>query len=80
MADLVSLETRACCMCGKSSTLLLDARSFAAWKSRWVWLQASFPEWSADQRELLITGTHPECWNALFPDEESSELELEFTD
>ena len=79
MANLVSLETRACCMCGKSSTLLLDSMSFAAWKSG-VYVQDAFPTMNADQRELLITGVHPECWNVLFPDEESSELETEFAD
>ena len=36
-------------------------------------LQVAFPEWSADKRELLITGTHPECWDAIFEDVDEEE-------
>lgn len=25
---------------------------------------------SADERELLLTGTHPKCWKSMFPDED----------
>jgi hypothetical protein len=79
MAQFVRYETRACCMCGKSSVMDLEQAAFVAWKAG-VYVQDAFPMFTPDQREVLITGTHPECWDALFPDEESSELELEFAD
>jgi hypothetical protein len=28
---------------------------------------------SAADREVLISGTHPACWDKLFPEEESDE-------
>lgn len=40
-------------------------------------IQDAFPEWSADKRELLITGTHPECWDAIFEDEEEDDYDRE---
>jgi len=69
MAQLVAYETRPCVVCGKSDTLSLDAGRFAAWKSG-VFVQDAFPEMTNDERELLITGTHPACWTKLFPPEE----------
>ena len=33
-------------------------------------IQVAFPEMPKDQRELLITGTHPACWDAMFADDE----------
>jgi hypothetical protein len=38
--------------------------------------QNAFPHMSDGEREMLITGTHPECWEKLFPPEEE-ELEEE---
>ena len=29
----------------------------------------AFPHLTLAQREILITGTHPECWDALFADD-----------
>jgi hypothetical protein len=29
-------------------------------------LDVAVPEWSMDKRELVITGTHPECWDKMF--------------
>ena len=34
-------------------------------------VQLAFPAMSADQREMLISGTHPACWTAMFAEDES---------
>ena len=36
-------------------------------------IQEALPELSADQRELLISGTCPKCWDELFPPDEWDE-------
>lgn len=36
-------------------------------------VQNIFPQRSNDERELLITGTHPECWDTMFPKEDEDE-------
>jgi len=33
-------------------------------------IQKVFPDMSAGDREVLISGTHPACWNKLFGEEE----------
>ncbi len=33
-------------------------------------IQRAFPRLSADDREFILTGTTPEEWNAMFPDED----------
>jgi hypothetical protein len=57
-------KTRPCVMCGKSSTVDADRAAIDRWKGG-AYIQQAFPDWSADQRELLVSGTHPECWDTL---------------
>jgi hypothetical protein len=38
-------------------------------------VQDAFPRMSADQIELLVTGTHPKCWESIFPEEEDDYCE-----
>lgn len=62
-------ETRGCFRCGKTSTVELtatEADKIAAGEK----VQHIFPTRDADFRELIISGTHPECWAAMFPAED----------
>lgn len=36
-------------------------------------IQDALPERDADFRELVKTGTHPECWDTMFPEEEDDD-------
>ena len=40
-----------------------------AWKSGQN-IQRAFPEMPKERRELLISGTHSDCWDRLFAEEE----------
>jgi len=62
-------QTNACIVCGQSSLLNLDTDKLMRWKSG-ERVQTVWPEWSSDQRELLITGTHPKCWEQMFGGDE----------
>lgn len=63
-----------CPYCGKQPRINLspeDEAAYHAWEPRrGPFIQDALPNLSADERELLLTGTHPECWNAMFPPDE----------
>ena len=62
-------QTKPCIRCGESSTMMLDVEKI----KRWVdgeYVQDVWPEMSIDNRELLITGTHPACWDEMFSDDD----------
>lgn len=33
-------------------------------------IQTAWPQATPDQREMVISGTHPACWDAMFADED----------
>ena len=72
---MASIEymTKRCPECGNSSILTLDADDYAMWR-RGAYVQQAFPAMSAPDREMLITGTHPVCWDKLFADEEDDDV------
>ncbi len=47
----------------------VDVQGFIAWQGGEL-IQNALPALSDDQRELLISGTCPKCWNAMFPPED----------
>jgi hypothetical protein len=69
MAKLV-VTTMPCIECGKKTEVEVDPVAWENYTRRGMYVQEAFPDWSADRRELLITGTHPECWSKIFPPEE----------
>lgn len=69
--DFVRVTTAPCRVCGGNSVLRVPTKGYAVWRSGQKLIQDAFPNLSVDDRELLMSGTHPECWNNLFPKEES---------
>ena len=63
----VKFTTKRCFVCKKTTTLNLDKARYDKWKAG-SYVQDAFPRLSASDRELLITGTHSECWEAKFGD------------
>ena len=57
--------TRRCIKCGESTTMKVSVAKLRRWRSG-EQTQSVWPEWSASKRELMITGTHPECWDQMF--------------
>ncbi len=64
----MKITTKLCPKCRKASTVDVDPHALLAWR-RGLLIQEAFPDLSVDDRELLITGTHPACWDEMFPDE-----------
>lgn len=65
---LTTYETLPCCVCKETSMLIVDLEKIARWEAGGH-AQNVWPEMDADERELLITGTHPKCWDDFFSDD-----------
>ena len=64
-----SVVTNPCPACGERTNLEVDLTSYMRWQGG-VLIQDAFPDLTNDERELLITGTHPACWDTMFGEEE----------
>ena len=71
------LVTPPCMVCGEAGEILLDAEQAERYNTLYVqqgqFIQNALPTLSAGQREQIINGTHPECFDRLFPVEEGLE-------
>lgn len=65
MTETVIVETLSCMMCGERSHVTVSAEGYRRWQAG-VLVQNAFPEIPHTERELLITGTHPKCWDEMF--------------
>lgn len=73
--SVIQVQTRPCMHCGRRAVLEVDEAGFAAWQAG-EFVQVALPGLSADERELLISGTHPQCFVALFGTEDDPVEEL----
>jgi hypothetical protein len=58
-----------CQFCGLSAEILVDSEALAKYE-RGAFVQDAFPAMPPEQRELLISGTHPGCWDRYMRDED----------
>jgi hypothetical protein len=65
MTDTINVITGSCPVCGLRSKLEVPTDEYTAWR-RGTLIQKAMPSLNRDERELLITGTHPACWAAAF--------------
>lgn len=55
-----------CVVCGRQTTMTLNYEQFRNWVDNRLLIQNAFPDMSAEDREMLLTGTHSECWEEMF--------------
>ena len=67
--DKVDVITPKCFFCGRGSVLQVPKDGFDKWKSGTL-IQFALPELTDDEREMLINGTHPICWDENMIDDE----------
>jgi hypothetical protein len=61
------VETPKCEICGNRGVLdNVDALGFLRWSELGENIQDALPDLDADQRELLMTGTHAHCWEKMW--------------
>ena len=70
MTKGVTVTTPKCMVCGKFGEVEVDSVGHYRWKHQGVLIQLALPNLSTELREQLKTGTHPACWDEMFPDEE----------
>ncbi len=65
---MITFETDPCIVCKERSLIDLDVKKYQRWTGGGgtEHVQNVWPEWSAGDRELLITGTHSSCWDEMF--------------
>jgi len=71
----VNYETPKCFGCGERTVITLDAAAFERWQAG-AHLVEVFPTMPAPERELLLNGTHPACWDTGLgpnPDDDNDE-------
>jgi hypothetical protein len=76
--DTITVRTPRCIVCNKPGEVTLPR---AAWerfnKLDGEMIQVAWPQGSAGEREQLLNGTHPECFEEIFADSEEDALFLE---
>jgi hypothetical protein len=71
-----NIHCEPCWICGRSAIIMLDAdevEGYLKWAARDEKVQVAFPRWPKDKCELLLTGTHAQCWEQMAgpePDDE----------
>ena len=64
---MITVNTKQCMFCGKTGTVEVPEDGFQKWRDG-VLIQDAMPDVSKEVREVLITGTHPECWKKYMTD------------
>lgn len=69
--------TVACNVCYELKTVTVTAEGWRAWRREGKFIQDAMPELTPAERELLLSGTCGDCFDAMFPvdDEEENESE-----
>ena len=60
-----------CVRCKSKHTILVPTDGYKLWTSGQKHIQDALPGLSADERELLMSGICPICWDKLFGDDEN---------
>jgi len=72
MSDTIVVKTKTCTVCDQYEVWSLDRKAVENWQEGEN-IQSAFPDMSAGDREILISGTHAACWDKLFPGEEEND-------
>jgi len=62
----ICIYTTLCHLCGVANDITLDYISYMRWYKGGGLIQDIWPNLDPDQRELIMTGIHPNCWNRMF--------------
>lgn len=60
--------TETCTHCQKRSEIEVDDDKYWEWRHTNAKIQDVFPDLSDEEREMMLTGIHPECWVVIFGD------------
>lgn len=63
-----------CPHCNNSYEVPITEAEFLNWDFQTTYVQDAFPQLPPEQREQLVTGICPECWNQIFPEEDEDDF------
>lgn len=66
---LVAVLCPECRHCGQRALKAVWSDGLASYRAGAL-AQDAFPDLDDDERELIISGTHKECWDAMFAEED----------
>ena len=71
-----------CNLCKGQTEMMVNINDYAAWeddrgKPEGLLIQDAMPYLTADEREVLISGTCGECFDNMFPEPSESEISVE---
>lgn len=67
---------RVCPHCHKLQTIEVNEIQYNDWLAGKN-IQRAFPDLSADQREILMSGICPECWEEIFGEDDEEDIQEE---
>lgn len=71
-AGTITVKCPTCSECGETASLTVKREGYEKWKAG-EFIQRALPELSSDERELLMTGTHSACWDAMWAEEDEDD-------
>ena len=72
----VCIVTRPCPFCGHFHEVEVNDMDYLDWKDGEL-IQNAFPYLSASERELLVSGICPTCWDKMFKTDDDEDYEEE---
>jgi hypothetical protein len=72
-----AVHTIPCLGCGQSATFTMTEDQFNRYTAG-EHVQRIFPDWPPEDREMLISGTCPPCWEEMWPDDDEEDDDDEF--
>lgn len=73
---MTMLVKTTCPICHCDTYIQVDAEEYACWQAGEL-IQVAMPYLDADEREMLISGICPNCWDDTFGDEDEDEEDWE---
>lgn len=67
--NITKIRTKPCWICGQHSYLEVPYESWVKFDLLMVPLDIAWPEGSAADKQLILTGIHPRCWTAEYPED-----------
>lgn len=77
--NITRILTDKCPVCGNATIMDVSSEGLRKWGGG-MFIQDAFPELSSPERENMLTGTHPACWDILFPVEEDDDYDPAYGD
>jgi hypothetical protein len=59
-----------CIHCGEDNRIYVEPNAYLDWSTKARFVQHIWPTLSLDDREIIVSGTHPPCWAEMWPDDD----------